>query len=489
MRSFLLFLLAVIAAPVLLVALDFPVEEGVLVLGDDNFDSALSEFNHILVEFYAPWCGHCKSLAPEYAKAAQALADSPVKLAKVDATVHNDVAQKFQVRGFPTLKFFKNGKASDYNGGRTEKEIVSWLEKKTGPSYHVLSSESDFEKLQETQDAFAVGVFSTLDSDAAKAFLAAAEADESHVYAITTDAGVKSKLAVSGDNAVVLLKTYDDLRNDFAVTAETTAEEISKFVSTKATPWIFEFTPENSKTIFSNPITKHVLFFTDRAAAHHGETLDVYRQVAQQHQGDLLFVNVPSTESKVLSYFEISEDSLPAMVIADLGSESGILKYRYTHEKHGLTEVDSFVASFKRGDVKPHLKSEEVEETDTAGDVVILKGKSFADLVINNDKDVFVEFYAPWCGHCKQLAPTWDALGKKYAAHKDKIVIAKMDATANEVQVPGVAVRGFPTLLFFKAGEKSTPIKYEDKRELDNLVAFLEENAHHAEAVSSKDEL
>ncbi len=55
MRSFLLFLLAVIAAPVLLVAVDIPVEEGVLELGDDNFDSAIKEYNNILVEFYAPW--------------------------------------------------------------------------------------------------------------------------------------------------------------------------------------------------------------------------------------------------------------------------------------------------------------------------------------------------------------------------------------------------------------------------------------------------
>lgn len=488
MRSFLLFLLAVIAAPVLLVALDIPVEEGVLVLGDDNFDAAIKEYNNILVEFYAPWCGHCKSLAPEYAKAAQALADSPVKLAKVDATAHNDVAQKFQVRGFPTLKFFKNGKASDYNGGRTEKEIVSWLEKKTGPVFHTLSSEADLEKLQESNDVFAVGVFASLDSAEAKAFVAAAEADELHVYALTTDAEVKSKLAAA-DNTVVVLKTFDDLRNELTVTADAQADAISKFVAAKSTPWVFEFSPETSKTIFSNPVTKHVLFFTNRDADHHETTLAAYREVAQQHQGDLLFVNVPSSESKVLAYFEVADASLPAMVIADLGSESGILKFRFNGASHSADEVNTFVHAFKKGDLKPHLKSEEVEAADTEGDVVVVKGKSFHDLVINNDKDVFVEFYAPWCGHCKQLAPTWEELAKKYGDHKDKIVIAKMDSTANEVQYPGVSVRGFPTLYFFKAGSKGTPIKYEDKRELDSLVSFIEENAHHAEAVSSKDEL
>lgn len=87
------------------------------------------------------YSGHCKKLTPHFIEAAAKLAeqDPPRFLAKVDATEHKELATRFAIQGFPTLKFFVNGKDTEYNGGRTADTIFSWIMKKTGPSSEEVS--------------------------------------------------------------------------------------------------------------------------------------------------------------------------------------------------------------------------------------------------------------------------------------------------------------------------------------------------------------
>ncbi|CAI5702317.1 hypothetical protein KXD40_005188 [Peronospora effusa] len=121
-----LLLLSVLAANVLAA---YGPKDSVVTLTEKNFEKEVLQSNdYWLVEFYAPWCGHCKQLEPEYKTAAKKL-KKHARLGAVDATVHQQLAQKYQVKGYPTIKEFgaKKKRPQDYRGGRTAREIVAYV--------------------------------------------------------------------------------------------------------------------------------------------------------------------------------------------------------------------------------------------------------------------------------------------------------------------------------------------------------------------------
>jgi protein disulfide-isomerase-like protein len=102
----------------------------VRVLTDDNFEhdtqaSTGGTTGPWLVEFYAPWCGHCQKLAPVWEQLAIDL-NGQINVAKLDCTENSYTAKRFDIRGFPTIKLLRQGKVYEFEGTRTLKDISEW---------------------------------------------------------------------------------------------------------------------------------------------------------------------------------------------------------------------------------------------------------------------------------------------------------------------------------------------------------------------------
>jgi len=457
-------------------------DEGVLVLTEKNFQEALDANEFILVEFYAPWCGHCKALAPEYAKAAGILAEkeSTIALAKLDATEEPKIAEQFEVRGYPTLKFFRNGKDTEYNGGRTADTIVSWLEKKTGPPAKTLATVDEAKAFVADNDIAVIGFFDSVDSDGAKAFLAAAGNMDDYPFGIATEAAVLAEYKAAG---VVIFKNFDEGRNDLE--GEVTEESVAAFVAGNSLPLVVDFSQDTAQKIFSGDIKSHLLLFMSAAAEDHAAKVEIARGIAKDHKGQMLFVTINTDEEdhkRIMEFFGMEESELPSMRIIKL--EEDMSKFKPTSTELSDSNIRAFVKSYLAGELKPHLMSEEIPEDWDKEPVKVLVAKNFEEVAKDTAKDVLVEFYAPWCGHCKQLTPIWDKLGEKYKDH-ESIIIGKMDSTANELE--DIKVQGFPTIKLIQK-ETNKIIDYNGERTLDGFVKFLESGGVHGAAAEGDDE-
>uniref|UniRef100_A0A8B9J4H7 protein disulfide-isomerase n=1 Tax=Astyanax mexicanus TaxID=7994 RepID=A0A8B9J4H7_ASTMX len=414
-------------------------EEDVLVLNKSNFEEALKAHPNILVEFYAPWCGHCKALAPEYAKAAGMLKaeGSDIRLGKVDATEEADLAQEFGVRGYPTIKFFKGGEKSspkEYSG-----EFSSWG--------------------------------------------CAAEAVDDIPFGISSDDAVFSKFEVTEDS-VVLFKKFDEGRNTFD--GELSKEGLLSFIKANQLPLVIEFTEQTAPKIFGGEIKSHILLFVPKASKDFQDKMDNFRKAAEGFKGKILFIFIDSDvddNQRILEFFGLKKEECPALRLITLEDE--MTKYKPEASEITAENIITFCTAFTEGKLKPHLMSQDIPEDWDKTPVKTLVGKNFEEVVFDPTKNVFVEFYAPWCGHCKQLAPIWDQLGEKYKDSKD-VVIAKMDSTANEIEA--VKVHSFPTLKFFPAGEEHKIIDYSGERTLDGFTKFLESGGKEGGAPAGEDE-
>jgi protein disulfide-isomerase A1 len=459
-------------------------EVDVLVLNADNFDETIQANELILVEFYAPWCGHCKRLAPEYAAAATTL-KGIAKLAKVDADAeqNRELGGRFGIRGFPTLKLFRNGVPTDYQGERSASGLVSFMKKQTMPAVSKLEDAAAVTKFSEEEKVVIVGFFADEESQAYKQFAEVAEnLRQSFLFgAVVGKADVAKGFDVSAPS-VVLFKKFDERKNVLT----DSFENLAQFVQTNSVPLIDEVGPQNYKTYAESGLPLGYVFVDLSVKGQMDQYVDIVKPFAVASKGKMNWVYIDWTKySKHAERLGLSGKVVPSIAIENL-EEGTHYAFDETAQINDAT-VGAWINKFLAGELEPTIKSEEIP-ADNNGPVKVIVAKSFDQIVNDATKDVLVEFYAPWCGHCKQLAPIYEEVGQALSG-VSSVVVAKIDATSNDVN-PKLGIRGFPTLKLFTANNKNQPIDYEGERTKEDLIQFIQDNASiKFDNVAGKDEL
>lgn len=451
-------------------------EKDVVVLREGNFSDFIEKNQFVMVEFYAPWCGHCQALAPEYAAAATELKGENVVLAKVDASEENDLAQQYDVQGFPTVYFFIDGVHKPYTGQRTKESIVTWIKKKTGPGLNNITTLEDAERILTSESKIVLGYLNSLVGPDSEELSAASKLEDDVSFYQTVNPDVAKLFHFDPEvkrPALVLLKKEVEKLSYFD--GQFAKSVIAEFVFANKLPLVNLFTRESASVIFESPIKKQLLLFA--ASKDTEKVLPIFQEAAKLFKGKLIFVHVEMDNEDVgkpvSEYFGVSGDD--PKVIAYTGNEDS-KKFVFDGEV-ALDKLKAFGEDFLEDKLKPFFKSDPIPETSTQndGDVKIVVGNNFDEIVLDESKDVLLEIYAPWCGHCQSLEPTYNKLAK-HLRSIDSLVIAKMDGTTNEH--PRAKADGFPTLLFFPAGNKSfDPVTVDTDRTVVALYKFIKKNA------------
>ncbi|KAF7823408.1 protein disulfide isomerase-like 1-4 [Senna tora] len=448
-------------------------DKDVVVLKERNFSDVVEDNQFVMVEFYAPWCGHCQALAPEYAAAATELRSENVVLAKVDATEENELAHEYDVQGFPTVYFFIDGVHKPYTGQRTKDAIVTWIRKKIGPGIYNITTLDDAESKLTSENKIVLGFLSSLVGPESEELAAASRLEDDVNFYQTVNPDVAKLFHIDPNvkrPALVLLKKEEEKLNYFD--GEFVKSKIADFVSLNKIPLVTTFTRENAPSIFESSIKKQLLLFTTLNDSE--KVIPVFQEAAKLFKGKLIFVHVEMDNEDVgkpvADYFGITGNA--PQVIAYSANDDG---KKFLLDGEVTTDnIKAFGDNFLEDKLKPSYKSDPVPETND-GDVKIVVGDNFDEIVLDESKDVLLEIYAPWCGHCQALEPTYNKLAKQLRSI-ESLVIAKMDGTTNEH--PRAKADGFPTILFFPAGNKtSEPISVDADRTVVALYKFLRKHA------------
>ncbi|KAL5968144.1 putative protein disulfide-isomerase ER-60 [Taenia solium] len=439
-----------------------------------------------LVKYYAPWCGRCKELAPHYEEAAEELKNKepPVPLFEVNCDEETDMCNEAGVQGYPTLKIYNHGEYSEeFDGERTKDDIVNFMTLRSGPPAIEISDESLYKELLEGEDY--IILLQSKKSDGIDEFEKLARKLRKFFKFVYTRSGLLS----SSKDSLIQLSLPKQLETKLEDRSKTydgplKSADIEKWIRKNAVG-IAGIRDKKMKEFFKKPL---LVVYTQvnfernpsNVRYHRNRLISVAKDVDSELQFALSDASTFADELYEMG-FTAKDEGTMVIIMGENGKNYLMSdKFGYAESFGSLTfhysvsELKKFVSDFAAGSLEPYVKSEPIPEKQE-GSVMKVVGRTFEQIVFDKSKDVLVEFYAPWCGHCKALKPKYEELAKKLSKEQG-VIIAAVDATANSFPST-FNVRGYPTIYWVPKASKDKPIAYEGGREVDDMLKFVAKSA------------
>ena len=447
------------------------VKNGITVLTDDSFDKFAADNAAFGLVVYAPWCGHSRELLPKLERVARELGDK-LPLAKVDGTEAEALATRLDVKGYPTVFFVRDGRPHAYSEAHEAAPIKQWLQQRANPPVKALGTAAELaefaKKGRESGAKLAAVLFGSAGTPEHAAFLdVAGGASFPCALADPALAASEGQTGLTAP-ALVLYTSFDGGRAVLSGAGELTAEGMARFVKTESLPLVVPYTKEVEAAVFGGDVRTHLLVLYTGAPP----PASALEPAAKRLRGTVVFCLIDAAKhADVADFFDAGRggalggvwSGTPAALAFRLST--GV---KYLHRGALEAEaVGAFLDSVLAGKEAPFVRSQ--PEPAQSGPVVELVGSSFRGAVDDGEKDVLVQFYAPDCGHCAKLKPTYLQVAEHFASDGE-LVVAQIDATVNDVL--GFEPEGYPTIVFYPKANKRG-VEYDGSRDAHDIIQFV----------------